>query len=186
MTEPIQIDEKGARLSDAVAAAGGIDVSHCYQCGKCSTGCPLAHEMDLKPTQLMHAIQLGLKDVVYNSKTMWLCASCHTCSAHCPQDVDIAEVMDTVKIMMMREKKTPKVPEVLKLSKCFVQNLKWFGRMYEMGLVGMLKLRTGKFTQDMEMGMKMLKKGKFNLLPRFTGARAVRKIIKRVRKLEMS
>lgn len=182
MTEPIQIDEKGSKLSDAVAKVGGVDVSYCYQCGKCASGCPLAHKMDLKPTQLMHAIQLGLKDVVYNSKTMWLCASCHTCSARCPQDVDIAEVMDTVKIMMMREKKRPKVPDVLKLSKCFVQNLKWFGRMYELGMVGMLKLRTGKFTQDMAMGMKMLKKGKFNLLPRFTGARTVRKIIKRVGK----
>jgi heterodisulfide reductase subunit C len=186
MPEAIQIDETASKLSDAVAAVGGIDVSYCYQCGKGSTGCPMAYEMDLKPSQLMHAIQLGLKDLVYNSKTMWMCASCHNCSAHCPQDVDIAEVMDTVKIMMLREKRTPKVPDVLKLSKCFVENLKWFGRMYELGMVGMLKLSTGKLTQDMAMGMKMFKKGKFNLLPGFTGAWAVRNIIKRVRKLEKS
>jgi heterodisulfide reductase subunit C len=184
MTEAIQIDEKGLKLSDAVAAAGGIDVSYCYQCGKCSTGCPMAYEMDLKPSQLMHAIQLGLKDLVYNSKTMWMCASCHMCSARCPQEVDIAEVMDTVKIMMMREKQKPRVPDVLKLSKCFVENLKWFGRMYELGMVGMLKLSTGKLTQDMDMGLKMFKKGKFNLLPGFTGAWAVRNIIRRVNKQE--
>ncbi|MHB8829737.1 MAG: 4Fe-4S dicluster domain-containing protein, partial [Syntrophales bacterium] len=77
--EVITIDEKSFKLGDAVAAVGGIDVSYCYQCGKCSTGCPVAYEMDLTPTQLIHAMQLGLQDIVYKSNTMWLCASCLTC-----------------------------------------------------------------------------------------------------------
>ena len=69
----IQINENSVRFTDVVSAAGGVDVSYCYQCGKCATGCPVAYEMDLVPAQLMHAVQLGLEDVVYNSKTMWLC-----------------------------------------------------------------------------------------------------------------
>ena len=180
----INLDESSGKLTDVVSAIGGVDVSYCYQCGKCATGCPVAYEMDLVPTQLMHAIQLGLTDVVYKSKTMWLCASCLTCTTRCPQDIDIAETMNTIKILMYRDGKKPQIPDVLKFNQSFVQNVNWFGRLYELGMVGMLKLRTGKFTEDMAMGMKMLKKNKFHLLPRFEGDRAAHKIIKRVKKQE--
>lgn len=182
----IKLDESSLKFTDVVSAVGGVDVSYCYQCGKCATGCPVAYEMDLVPTQLMHAIQLGLTDVVYKSKTMWLCASCLTCTTRCPQDIDIAETMNTIKILTVREGKEPQLPDVLKFSKSFVQNVNWFGRLYELGMVGMLKLRTGKFTQDMAMGIKMLKKDKFHLLPRFEGGGAVHKIIKRSKKQEKS
>ncbi|MCG6911152.1 MAG: 4Fe-4S dicluster domain-containing protein [Deltaproteobacteria bacterium] len=185
MTEAaIKLDESGSKLTDLVCAVGGVDVNYCYQCGKCATGCPVAYAMDLVPTQLMHAIQLGLTEVVYKSKTMWLCASCLTCSTRCPQDIDIAETMNTIKILMYRDGKEPQIPDVLKFNKSFVQNVNWFGRLYELGMVGMLKLKTGKFTEDMAMGIKMLKKDKFNLFPRFEGGRTVRKIIKRVKKQE--
>jgi heterodisulfide reductase subunit C len=178
------ITSETLEFADAVKSVGGIDVNWCFQCGKCASGCPVAYAMDYTPTQLIHAIQLGLKELVYNSKTMWLCASCQTCSTRCPQDVDITEVLDTVKILMQRDKKKAQVPNVLKFSKRFIGNLKWFGRLYELGMVGMLKLSTWNLTQDVGMGMKMLKKGKFNLFPRFKGARAVRKILKRVKKQE--
>jgi len=172
------------KFSDSVEAIGGVDVSFCYQCGKCASGCPVAYEMDMTPTQLMHAIQLGLKDVVYESKTMWLCASCQTCSTRCPQGVDIAEAMDTVKILIQRDKKEAQVPDVLKFNQSFVENLKWFGRLYELGMIGVLKFRTLKFTQDLDMGMAMMKKQKFSLLPRFHSSREVRKLFRRVKKLE--
>lgn len=185
MTEDvITINEKSFKLGDAVKAVGGIDISYCYQCGKCSTGCPVAYAMDLTPTQLIHALQLGLEDVVYKSNTMWLCASCLTCSTRCPQGVDIAEAFDTVKIIMERNNKTPQVPDVLAVNKSFAQNLRWFGRMYELGMVGVLKLRTRKFTQDLGMGMKMIKKHKFNLIPGFKGAGEMRSIFRRVKKQE--
>ena len=185
MTEAvINLDESSLKFTDVVSALGGVDVSYCYQCGKCATGCPVAYEMDLVPAQLMHAIQLGLTEVVYKSKTMWLCASCLTCTTRCPQDIDIAEALNTIKILMYRNGVKPQVPDVLKFNESFVQNLSWFGRLYELGMVAMLKLKTGKFTEDMAMGIKMLRKDKFNLLPRFEGGRTVHKILKRVKKQE--
>jgi len=182
--EVIQIDEKSFTFSDAVKMAGGIDTSWCYQCGKCASGCPVAYEMDLTPTQLIHAIQLGLKSLVFNSKTMWLCAQCQTCSTRCPQDVDIAEVLAAVKVLMQREKKKSQMPDVLKFNKTFLRNIKWFGRTYELGMAAMLKLATWNLTQDVGMGLKMLKKGKFRLFPRFNSSRVVRKIFRRARKQE--
>ena len=185
MTEAvINLDERSFKLTDVVSAVGGIDVSYCYQCGKCATGCPVAYEMDLVPSQLIHAIQLGLEDVVYKSKTMWLCASCLTCTTRCPQEIDIAEALNAIKILMYRNRKKPQIPDVLKFNKSFVQNLNWFGRIYELGMVAMLKLRTGKFTEDLAMGIKMLRKDKFNLFPRFEGGRVVHKILKHVKKQE--
>ena len=183
MIETLHIEEKSFKFSDAVAAVGGVDVSHCYQCGKCATGCPVAYEMDLTPTELMHAIQLGLKDLVYKSKTMWLCASCLTCSVRCPQDIDIAEILDTVKIMMQRDNKKPKVPVVLKFNKTMVRNLKLFGRVHELSMAAMFKLRTVSF-KDMGMAIKMFMKGKFKIFPKIKGSRAVRRMLKRVKKQE--
>jgi heterodisulfide reductase subunit C len=182
--EVIHIEEKSFELSDAVKMAGGIDTSWCYQCGKCATGCPVAFEMDLTPTQLIHAIQLGLKDLVYNSNTMLLCAQCQICSTRCPQNVDIAEVLAAVMVLTQRDKKKPQISGALKFNKVFLRNIRWFGRTYELGMAAMLKLATWKLTQDMGMGIKMLRKGKFPIFPRFHSSRAVRKIFKRARKQE--
>ena len=177
--EVIHLDEKSFGLSDAVKAAGGIDVNWCYQCGKCASGCPMSDKMDLTPTQLIHAVQLGLEDLVYNSKTMWLCSSCQTCTTRCPQGVDIAEVLAAVKVVMQRKKKKSKLSAVLKFNKEFLRNVKWFGRTYELGMVAMFKLVTFNLTQDLSMGIKMLKKGKFSIFPRFKRAWTVRNIFRR-------
>ena len=61
-------------LATAVLGESGTDVNLCFQCGKCAAGCPVAYAMDFTPTQLIHAIQLGIDDVVLHSKSMWLCA----------------------------------------------------------------------------------------------------------------
>jgi heterodisulfide reductase subunit C2 len=183
--EVMNIKEKSFKLSNAVEAVGGIDVSYCYQCGKCSTGCPVAYEMDLTPTQLMHAIQLGLKDLVYKSKTMWLCASCLTCSTRCPQDVDIAEALDSVKIMMQRDGKRPKMPGVLKLFRSMTWNMKFFGRMHDLSMAAVYKLLALNISkEDMIMFFKMLRNGKFKIFPKFKSSFAVRRIFRQAKKQE--
>ncbi|WP_022665730.1 4Fe-4S dicluster domain-containing protein [Desulfospira joergensenii] len=182
--EEIPIKGKTYDFSDAVKAADGIEVSWCYQCGKCAGGCPLACEMDLTPTQLIHAVQLGLKDLVHNSKTMWLCSSCQTCTTRCPQNVDVAGVMAAVKVVMQQENAEAKVPAVLAFNQRFLENIKLFGRTYELGMVALYKLKTLSFTQDLGLGVEMLKRGKFKILPRFVGSWSVRKIFMRARRQE--
>jgi heterodisulfide reductase subunit C len=98
--------------------------------------------------------------------------------------VDIAEVLAAVKVLMQRENKKSRLPDVLTFNKEFLRNIKWFGRTYELGMVAMLKLATGNFTQDLRMGLKMLKKGKFSISPRFKGSWAVRNIFRRTGKQE--
>jgi CO dehydrogenase/acetyl-CoA synthase alpha subunit len=55
--------------------------------------CPVAFAMDYKPNQICRW-SLGMKERVLSSKTIWVCASCYTCSTRCPNDIDIAKVMD--------------------------------------------------------------------------------------------
>jgi ferredoxin len=40
------------------------DVNLCYQCEKCTSGCPVSAEMELVPAQIMHAAQLNLKQKI--------------------------------------------------------------------------------------------------------------------------
>jgi len=162
--------------------SSGQNVNLCYQCRKCAAGCPVSYAMDYKPPQLIHAIRLGMDDLVLNSKTMWLCASCETC--RCPQEVDVAKVMDAVKITALRQGVKPAIPQVASFYKAALANIKKCGRMYELGMIIGLKMRTFEFFKDMAMGMKMFKKGKLKMIPSFTGALTTMRIFRRVKSVE--
>jgi heterodisulfide reductase subunit C len=177
----IRIEDRNSDLCSIVKSVSGIDVNVCFQCAKCASGCPLSYAMDYTPTQLIHAIQLGLTDLVVNSKTYWLCASCQACTTRCPQEVDIAEVMDIIKIIAIQRHTKAQEPDIPRFSKHFLRNIRWFGRTYELGLVASLKLATLNFSRDLGLGITMLKKGKFSIVPRFKGSRSVRRISKRVK-----
>jgi len=173
-----------SEFADEIYNECGETVNLCYQCRKCSAGCPVSYAMDYPPAQLMHAIRLGLDDLVFNSKTMWMCASCETCSTRCPQEIDIAAVMDAVKIIGLRKGKRPAVPRVAIFDKVMVNHIKNFGRMFELGMIMNLKLKTREFMKDAELGITMLRKGKLKMIPSFKGARTAKRIYSRVKKLE--
>ena len=75
----------------------------CYQCGNCSSGCPLAQEMDILPNKVIRLVQLGQGDDVINSETIWICASCFQCTVRCPKGIDIQAVMDTLRQIALAE-----------------------------------------------------------------------------------
>jgi heterodisulfide reductase subunit C len=78
----------------------GENIFACYQCGRCSAGCPMAGEMDLLPNQIIRLIQMGLAEDVLRSKTLFLCASCFTCQSRCPKGIDLARVMEAVRYIL--------------------------------------------------------------------------------------
>jgi len=86
-----------------VAEISGQDLKPCYQCGKCSAGCPMSFAMDLLPNQIIRLVQLGLEEDIANSKTIWFCASCLTCTARCPKGVDICRVMEALRVITLRK-----------------------------------------------------------------------------------
>ena len=53
--------------------------------------------------------QLGLKDRVLDSDTLWLCAACFTCTDRCPQDVEVASVIRVLRNLAAEEGHVPQV-----------------------------------------------------------------------------
>jgi heterodisulfide reductase subunit C len=173
-------------LLETIYLESGENINLCYQCKKCTTGCPMSYAMDYTPTQIIHAIRIGMQEMVFNSKTPWLCASCETCTNRCPQDIDIAKVMDTVRIIAQRQGIAPPITTVVPFYKATLNNIKLLGRMYEIGMLADFKFRTKQFKKDIGLGMKMFIKGKLKLIPSLNIARTLStwKIFSRVKKRE--
>lgn len=142
-----------------------IGVQDCYQCQKCSAGCPVAFAMDYKPNQIMQMVSLGMKERVLSSKTIWVCASCYTCSTRCPNDIDIAKVMDWLRQTAIREEVPPAEKEVALFHSTFLESIRAHGRVHELSMMARYKKKTGKWFDDFKLGWRMFTKGKLKLLP---------------------
>ncbi len=159
----------------------GTSINLCYQCGKCTAGCPAAFAMDYPPRQVIRLLQLGFTEQALNAKSIWICASCETCSARCPRGVDVASLMDTMRREALKNGKTDK--KVAAFNRAFLSNVKNFGRTYEAGLLLQYNLFTGQLFKDMALGLPMMQRGKVGVLPEKIKARdEMKKIFERAEK----
>ncbi len=169
---------------EVMEAASGEKIRICYQCGKCSAGCPVGFAMDLLPNQVLRMIQLGLRDEALSCSTIWLCASCETCAARCPREIEIVKVMDALRRKARAEDYHVPVREVPIFISTFLNTVKRFGRLYEAGFVGAYNILSGHLTKDMDKAPKMLLKHKIALTPpRVKGMGKVRKLIKKAEEI---
>jgi heterodisulfide reductase subunit B len=157
--------ERTATLSETVLDRIGVNASLCTQCVKCTSGCPLAEEFDLTPNQVMRSVELDDARVL-ESRTIWLCASCHTCATRCPQEIDVTGVMDVLRIEARRRGVPPAVPEVATFDALFMRGVKMLGRNYELGFVAAYNTALGRPLRDAGLGARMLRRGKLKLLPK--------------------
>ena len=107
--KPVLEPKRG--LAEQIKAEHGEDVNRCYQCLKCSAGCPMTFAMDYPPSQIMRMVQLGQEDDLLASKTIWVCLTCNTCSIRCPNDIDIALVCMNLPYTMTVERAADAVLE---------------------------------------------------------------------------
>lgn len=115
-----------------VEAESGQKVTNCYQCGNCTAGCPCGPEYDLQVSQVMRAVQLGNKEMALSSRSLWLCVSCSTCTSRCPNNIDVAKVMDVLRHMAWKEGKTNYA--MASFWQSFLTTVRHFGRTYELGV----------------------------------------------------
>jgi heterodisulfide reductase subunit C2 len=137
----------------------------CYQCGKCSAGCPLRSYMDISPNQVIRLFQLEQYDKALKSKTIWLCAGCMTCTSRCPKNFDTAKFMDALREISLRKGIEPTDKDAYKFHQTFIKQVKKFGRSFELGLIMEYKIKSGNYFQDVMLGPKMFFNGKINLFP---------------------
>jgi heterodisulfide reductase subunit C2 len=149
----------------------GIDVRDCYQCGKCSAGCPLAERMDVLPHQLMRLVQIGRIDRALRSEAIWKCVSCITCSTRCPQSVDCAAVIDTLRRVAVEQGMASEERlRTVAFQRAFLDNIRRNGRLCELELIGVYKSKA--FFKDKNLSLlfkdallapQLMKRKKFHL-----------------------
>ncbi len=143
----------------------GIDAKACFQCGRCSAGCPVSEFFDLSVMQVVRLASYGAEERLLDSKTIWLCAACETCASRCPNDIEIAQLMDVLRELALRKGIRPAEERVPVFHQCFLDSIKHWGRAYEVGMIGAYKIRSRDFMGDMKLGMSMFMKGKLSMLP---------------------
>ncbi|MBI5208567.1 MAG: 4Fe-4S dicluster domain-containing protein [Elusimicrobia bacterium] len=178
-----------ADLADAVRDAAGVRVERCYQCGKCTAGCPMARHMDLAPNQIMRLAQTGDpgdREALLRSLAIWCCAGCLTCTQRCPRELDPAAVIDALRELSRREGKvSPRGRRILAFHEAFLASVEHTGRMSEVPLVGLYKLWSGDIFQDLAVAPAMLARGKLPLIPHvIKGRTEIRRIFEACRAKE--
>jgi heterodisulfide reductase subunit C2 len=151
-----------------VEELSGQKISTCFQCEKCSNGCPMSSAMSIQPNQAMHLIQLGLAAEVIDSDTPWVCASCETCTTRCPNDIDIARVMDTLRHLSVKRgvKKSQRQAPIF--HRTFLSSIRRFGRIHEMSMAVEYAMRSEGLSgvrKNMNMGLGMMRRGKLSPIP---------------------
>jgi len=168
-----------------VQRRSGTPVAACFQCHKCSTGCPVGPEMDLLSSQIMRLIHLGAEEEVLGSQAIWLCASCQTCTTRCPMGIDIAGVMDALRIMAVERKVELPDRRGEQFNRSFLSSVRHHGRVFELGMMIAYKLRSRDLLADADKTPRMLAKGKLSLRPnRSRAAGEVRQVFRRAEKEE--
>ncbi len=163
----------------------GDDVWLCFQCLKCTTGCPMAEHMDLTPAIIMRLLQLGQLDKVVESDAIWLCAGCLTCSTRCPNGIDIAHIIEVLRHEAMRRGiKSPR-KKIASFHDNFLKSLRRHGRSFESGVLSGYAIKNGELLKNARLGMTMFAKGKMPMLPkRVSNRRAIRRIFERLAEKE--
>ena len=172
----------GNEISRLIMEKSGVDLNVCFQCKKCSSGCPISELVKSGPAEIMRRLHLGAGKELLDSEIVWMCVSCETCTSRCPMGIDVAAVMDALKSLAVEKGAAKQEGNVPLFNKAFLKTVEVFGRSYEIALITAYKLGTGKFMSDVEKFPTMLKKGKISLLPSFKGDRkTVKRIFKKTR-----
>src|SRR3989338_4937968 len=137
----------------------------CYGCSKCTSGCPVAQEMQYPPSLLARWIALERIDKIIQSNTIWLCSSCQNCSSRCPFQIDIPHLIDLLKEYAQKNKLTRKERSIRLFHEVFLAQVKQLGRIHELSFISKWKMRSGSLFSDMALGFKMFRKGKLSLKP---------------------
>lgn len=173
-------------LDEVMAIPGGEKIISCIQCGNCSGSCPTSRDMDYSPRQIFALTRAGYRDVVLNSKAIWLCCSCYSCTARCPKEIRITDIMYKLKQFAMKYGyKNPEAKKARTLAKEFTEVVRKFGRNQEMTLLRGYMLKTDPLgaVGQLPLGLQLMVKGRLSLFPKkHKGFKQVRAILDHIEK----
>lgn len=189
------IGDRGELFLNRIQGETGENLSACYQCERCTNGCPVSHYMDIKPHQVIRYVQLGWREELLRSGTIWICLSCETCTTYCPNEVGVAETINHLRTMAAQSVIEPKEKYLAVFHRTFMEQLEKYGRVNEFWLMnaytlkpGVLreKIKSGLMKEEFFLGLELLKKRRLHVLPkRSRGISRIRELY-RLRKGETS
>ncbi len=169
------IGDRGSHFLNRMEGETAANISACYQCERCTNSCPVSAYMDVKPHQVIRYVQLGWREELLQSSTIWVCLSCEMCTTYCPNEVSVAETILHLRSMAARSTVPPKEKQLAVFHQTFLEELQRLGRVNEVWLMAALnrkpgilkeKLKSGELKKELELGLTLWRKGKLNLLPR--------------------
>jgi heterodisulfide reductase subunit C2 len=164
-------------LQEQVREMTRLDPERCYQCGKCSAGCPMSSEMNLKPHGIIRLLQLDLRERLLSSESIWTCLTCETCTTRCPNSFDPAAIIDALREIVLKENPDLVPRHIRAFHAAFLDQIRTHGRVFEFGLVASYKMRSGALFSDVESVPGLMARGKLALTPkRIKGLRELRRI----------
>ena len=152
-------------FTQEVQDRSGQNLNRCFQCRKCTAGCPAASWFEWPNHTMLRMIQHGLKDELLNSRAIWLCMTCETCGTRCPNGIHISPIMDALRAMATEENRQSPEREVIAFHKSFLESVRCYGKAHEGSLLGLYKLRTWHLLTDLTVGIRMFVKGKIPIRP---------------------
>ena len=172
-------------LAARIRAGSGENPYLCYQCKKCSTGCPVAEFADVHPAQIMRAVQLGDEAMSVDSRFIWLCTGCETCSTRCPQGIDVATIMDELRMIARQDGRVRKDMPFARILDINYKSFKRWGRLYEVELISLDLLKRPKAALGYtSLGIRMMAKGKISLLPTFGDRTQMKRMARAAERIE--
>lgn len=164
MEKIVDLSVKDQGFVDEVMERSGQDPGLCYQCGNCSAGCPYSFIYDYPVHKLMRLLQLGRKGDILKSRSIWLCVSCQACTTRCPNNIEVAAVMEVLR-QMAQEQGYVNDKHVDQFFSAFLDSVQKHGRVFELGTFLKYVLASKKLTTDLDLGPKIVFKGKIGFRP---------------------
>lgn len=138
-------------------------INSCYQCKKCTLGCPVALFMEIQPHQIIRLLQYGLEERIYESESLWICANCETCGVRCPNGINIGVIMDSLR-QWGREKGLKRgTRDIPIFHSNYIECIERRGRIHEISMLMKYKLKTKNIFEDLFLGWDLFSRGKLPL-----------------------
>jgi len=173
-------------IDEVCSVPGGEAIRSCIQCGICTGSCPTANNWDYPPRRAIAMVRAGLREDLLSSNSMWFCASCYTCTVRCPRDIKPADIMHALEVLAVRSGLSTKHSRTPVMYKCFIESANGNGRVYELGMMIKLFLKTNPFSalKLAPVGMGLFFHGRLPLRPtRIKGMKELKAIMDKAKKL---